>query len=116
MIMKIYDKDGFSDTFISKVIEGIILKTDNLIKESENENMITYAIYKSNIKKFIAELQRETTMQREKSMFKKSNTHTLKELNIITGILKVISDDNIIEDNEIVIWFDINKYEELLEI
>lgn len=114
--MQIYGDDGFKDEFESNVISKLLRRIDCLQYIKIEDEKEYYNVRKRDIEKLLEPLKQEYQMQRQKCLFKDKGNKTLKELKIIIGILKIISEDTIIKDNEYVVTFIIKDKVELLDI
>lgn len=115
MIMQLYEEDGFSDEFESKVIENIVKRSSNVYLLKADGNSQSYILKKKAAINFKEELQEEKMRQREKSLFKKKSTRTLKELRIMISILEILENDHAVTSDEVIALFVI-KADELLDI
>lgn len=115
MMMQLYDEDGFTDEFESRVIENMIMKSSWVEWIREDSRGKYYLLKKYCVEGLIIELKEEKVRQKEKSIFKKRSTRTLKELRIIINILAILKNDQVVQDDEDIVMFVI-KEEELLDI
>lgn len=115
MIMQLYDEDGFTDEFESKVIENMVKRSSRVEWVREDADSQYYLLKKNGIEGLIGKFQDEKIKQKEKSLFKKRSTRTLKELRVLINILKVLRDDQVVQENEYIAIFVI-KEDELLDI
>lgn len=113
--MQLYDEDGFTDEFESKVIENMLMKSSWVECIREGTENQYYQLKKKNIKYLIDEFQEEKIRQKEKSLFKKKPTRTLKELRILIKILEILVNDQVVQGDEYIAMFVI-KEDELLYI
>lgn len=104
----------FQDEFESKVIDKIILGTNNLTYIKEENNKKCYKLKEENVSGFKEELMMEKQRQWEKGLFKKQRTRTFKEIDIIIKIIRVMEEylANIEEEEEDVIIFKVGVQEE----
>lgn len=115
MIMQLYDEDGFTDEFESKVIENMVKRSSRVEWVREDADSQYFLLKKNDIEDLIREFQDEKIKQKEKSLFKKSPTKTLKELRIIINILEILKNDQVVQEDKDVVMFVI-KENELLDI
>lgn len=115
MIMQLYDGSGFTDEFESRIIGNIIKRSscvEWIRKDADNQY---YLLIKKDITRLMEEFEHEKIRQKEKSLFKKKPTKTLKELRIIINILEILKNDHVVQKEEDVVLFVI-KENELLDI
>lgn len=113
--MQLYDEDGFTDKFESRVIENMVMKSSWVEYVKEDTKNQYYQLKKKNIKYLIDEFQEEKIRQKEKSLFKKKPTRTLRELRILINILEILVNDQVVQEDEYIAMFVI-KEDELLDI
>lgn len=111
MIMQLYDEDGFTDGFESRVIENMVMKSSWVEWIKEDADSRYYLLKKKDIEGLMGELKEEKVRQKEKSLFKRLRTRTLKELRIIINILEVLRDDKVVQENEDIVMFVIKEGE-----
>lgn len=115
MMMQLYDENGFTDEFESKVIENMVKRSSRVEWVREDADSQYYLLKKKVIQGLMKELQEEKIRQKEKSLFRKRPTRTLKELRILINILEVLRDDQVVQEDEDIVMFVI-KEDELLDI
>src|SRR5690625_4891183 len=116
MMMQLYEENGFTDEFESRVIESMVKGSLRVEWVKEDGDSHYYLLKKKDIVGLMDEFQDEKIRQKEKSLFKKRSTRTLKELRIIINILKVLQDDQVVQENDDIVMFVIKEYVELLDI
>src|SRR5690625_1399676 len=97
MMMQLYDENGFTDEFESKVIENMVKRSSRVEWVREDADNQYYLLKKNDIEGLLEEFQDEKIRQKEKSLFKKRPTRTIKELGIIINILKVLQNDQVVQ-------------------
>lgn len=115
MLIQLFEEDGFTDGFESKVIENIVKRSSSVKWAKEDADSQYYLLKKKDIEGLLEAFKEEKIQQREKSLFKKRQTRTLKELRIIVDILEILKNDQVVQDEENIVRF-VLKEDELLDI
>ncbi len=116
VLIQLFEEDGFTDEFESKVIENIVKRSSSVKWAREDADNQYYILQKKNVGSLMEELQAEEVRQKEKSLFKKRSTRTLKELHIIINILEILKGDQVVAENKDIVMFVIKVPQKLLDI
>lgn len=115
MLIQLYEEDGFTDEFESRIIENMVMRStwvEWIREDSEGEY---YLLKKKAVEGLRNEFKEEEVRQKEKSLFKKKSTRTLKELRIIINIMEILRNDQVVQEDEGIALF-VLKRDELLDI
>lgn len=115
VLIQLFEEDGFTDEFESRIIENMVMRSSwiELIREDSEEKY--YLLKKKDVEGLMSDLKEEKVRQKEKSLFKKKSTRTLKELRIIINILEILRNDQVVQGDESIALFVLQR-DELLDI